>query len=101
MTTTKIRKCRPYAGKPTDEQVRIAEGPHLNARTIGMKEKSVLVVHRNLATDKSSEIYRPVREFLDRHPHEVMVGPEVRPEPLWDWQLAELTFYQLTEYEAV
>lgn len=81
----------------TDGQVRIEQVPDLVARTINIKHQRVLVVHRNLATDKSSEIYRPVREFLDSHPHEVMVGPEVGPEPTWDWQMGEVTFYRLTE----
>ncbi len=82
------------------EQVRIEQVPDLIARTINIKDQRVLVVHRNLAIDKSSETYRPVQDFLDRHRHEVMVGPKVAPEPTWDWQMGEVTFYRLTEYEA-
>lgn len=80
---------------PAVEQIRIEQGPDLFAGTINLKGQPVLVVHRNLKTDKSSAMYWPVQEFLDRHPHEVMVGPIVEPEPVWGGQLGELTFYRL------
>ncbi|SKV22967.1 hypothetical protein [Mycobacteroides abscessus] len=100
MTTTQSRECRPYAGEPGDEQIRIVKHPHLIARTIGMKGQPVLVVHRNLKTDKSSAMFQPVQDFLDRHPHEVIVGPVIEPESWWDGQAGELVFYRLTEYDA-
>lgn len=94
---TEVVANRPYAGKPTDEQIRIAQSPHIYARTITMRRQSVLVVHRNLATDTTSEMYRPVREYLERHPHEVMVGPEVGVEPTWDGAMGEVVFYRLLD----
>lgn len=97
---TEVVANRPYAGKPTDEQIRIAQSPHLYARTITMRRQSVLIVHRNIATDKSSEMYRPVREYLARHPHEVMVDPKVEPEPTWGGAMGEVVFYRLVGNDA-
>ncbi|SKS04705.1 hypothetical protein [Mycobacteroides abscessus] len=92
MTTT---EARPRAA----EQFRPIETWGLLARVISIKNQPVLVVHRSLQIDES--VYRPVREYLDRHPHEVVVGPTVAPEPAWDGEMSELVFYRLTDSSAL
>ncbi len=92
--TTDARPC-------VAEQFRPIETWGLLARVISIKNQPVLVVHRSLQIDESGEMYRPVREYLDRHPHEVMVGPTVAPEPAWDGDMSELAFYRLTDSSAL
>ncbi|MDO3119380.1 hypothetical protein P5V64_17055 [Mycobacteroides abscessus subsp. abscessus] len=92
--TTDARPC-------VAEQFRPIETRGLLARVISIKNQPVLVVHRSLQIDESGEMYQPVREYLDRHPHEVMVSPTVAPEPAWDGEMSELVFYRLTDSSAL
>ncbi|MEU9807023.1 hypothetical protein [Mycobacterium sp. NPDC050853] len=80
-----------------NEQVRIEQAPHLVARTINMKGQPVLVVHRSLAVSESSAMYRPVREFLTRCPHEAIVGPQDAGDDADMVQPSEIAIYRLSE----
>lgn len=99
---TPIKAFRPYAGKPTDEQLRCGQLPHLSARTGTAFRKPVLIVHRSLA-DEAQAAYAPVQDFLSRHRHEVIAGPtrisgEDNPDMLGP---SEFTMYLLLDYPEV
>lgn len=97
---TPIKAFRPYAGKPTDEQLRCGQLPHLSARTGTAFRKPVVIVHRSLA-DEAQAAYAPVQDFLSRHRHEVIAGPtrisgEDNPDMLGP---SEFTMYLLLDYD--
>lgn len=97
---TPIKAFRPYAGKPTDEQLRWGLLPYVSARTGTAFRKPTLVVHRSLA-DEAQAAYAPVQDFLNRHPHKAVAGPTridegVDPDMLYP---SEFTMYLLLDYD--
>ncbi|MDO3064098.1 Uncharacterised protein [Mycobacteroides abscessus subsp. abscessus] len=97
---TPIKAFRPYAGKPTDEQLRCGPLPYVSARTGTAFRKPVLIVYRSLASE-ALEYCRPVEDFLNRHRHEIVAGParvsdKDDPDMLGP---SEFTMYRLLDYD--
>ncbi|MBN7353596.1 hypothetical protein D2F00_11985 [Mycobacteroides abscessus] len=101
---TPIKAFRPYAGKPTDEQLRCGRLPYVSARTGTTFRKPTLIVHRSLASE-ALEYYKPVEDFLSRHRHEVLCGPVQIDDPDTDSDApdmllpSEFTMYRLLDYD--
>lgn len=73
----------------------IAYVPWLVARTMMMSGSRVLLVNRSIALPETSEIYRPVLEFLERNRHIVQEGPYVILDEDMASKYAVYTIYRL------
>ncbi|CPU06014.1 Uncharacterised protein [Mycobacteroides abscessus] len=98
---TPIKAFRPYAGKPTDEQLRCGQLPYLSARTGTAFRKPVLIVHRGLCSE-ADELYKPVADFLSRHRHTAIIGPVQVDSDNYDFvNPSEFAMYRLLDYPEV
>ncbi|OAT69439.1 hypothetical protein AWB85_20330 [Mycobacteroides immunogenum] len=68
--------------------------PWFTAHAIGINFQPHLKVRRSLNARESDEVYAPVREFLDSHPHQVEHQTEV-DDPTMDSGKAVDTLYRL------
>lgn len=85
----------------TGPRLAINSVPWLYVVTGTVNGQRALTVCRSLDLSTTDEMYRPVTEFLEKHPHSIELGPMVISDREMAGGKAELTSYCLTGPDAV